>query len=283
MRALCLVIAIAIIPRASAAPAGLAMRPRPAHGGFVDDLDCSACHSPESWRLSQVAGGSHFDHGRTGFALRGAHTQIDCTGCHAGQARPQASCAACHRDPHGGRNDGTCAECHQATAWSDTAALDRHRRTRMPLTGRHALIDCTACHRRTGERAWSDVPADCYACHRAEYHAASLHPVHDGSAGSAPFSRDCGQCHVTSAFAPAIDPALTLRSAARATDHVQFALTTGSHRALACTACHADPRRAGSVRCDGCHQDTALRAQHHAPVPRAASACLRCHPRGAAR
>jgi hypothetical protein len=273
------------ISLARAAPADLAMRRKPAHGGFVEDLDCSACHTPQSWRLSQVAGGSRFDHSRTGFALRGAHTQIDCTACHAGQAKPQARCEACHRDPHRGRNDGACAECHTATAWSDTDALDRHRRTRMPLTGRHALIDCTACHRRTGERAWSDVPADCYGCHRTEYHAATLHPVHDGSAGNPAFSRDCGQCHATAAFAPAIEnPAAILRTAAaRATEHTKFVIATGSHRGAACTACHVDVRRTALVRCDGCHQDAALRAQHHAPVSRAASACLRCHPRGAAR
>jgi hypothetical protein len=62
-----------------------------------------------------------------------------------------------------------------------------------------------------------------------------------------------------------------------------FALSTGSHRAAECSACHVDARRAKLVRCDGCHLDSALRAQHGSPVARAASACLGCHPRGAAR
>ena len=30
---------------AIAAPVRLSMRPAPAHGGFVDDMDCSACHT----------------------------------------------------------------------------------------------------------------------------------------------------------------------------------------------------------------------------------------------
>jgi hypothetical protein len=270
--------------RSPAAPASLAMRPRAAaHDGFVDDMDCSACHTSDSWQFTATSGARGFDHDRTGFALRGAHVQTGCAGCHGGGARPANSCAGCHRDPHAGRNDGGCAECHTATAWSDTAALEQHRHTRMPLTGRHAMIDCTACHRRTGERAFSDVRADCYACHRVEYHAITIHPIHDGSAGAAPFSHDCGQCHRTSGWAPAIANPGALRTA-RAADHdAWFVLATGSHRAIECAACHADARRSQLVRCDGCHQDTALRAQHRRPVSRSAAACLGCHPRGAAR
>ncbi|HEU4731303.1 MAG TPA: cytochrome c3 family protein [Kofleriaceae bacterium] len=280
------------VPAAPSGPAGPSGQPgsagSTAHGGFVDDMDCSACHTSDSWQLAQGAGASGFDHDRTGFLLRGAHVQARCTGCHnarSGGARPSASCDSCHRDPHRGRNDGTCAECHAATAWSDTRTLEQHRRTRMPLTGRHALIDCTACHRRSGERATSDVPADCYACHRTEYHAITVHPIHDGSDGTPPFSRDCGQCHRTSAWQPAIaNPGALLSTVARVAEHdARFVLTTGSHRAVACSACHADPRRTRLVRCDGCHADTALRAQHRVPVSRAAAACLGCHPRGAAR
>lgn len=276
---------VAASARGAPAPASLAMRPKPsAHDGFVDDMDCSACHTANGWQFAATAGASGFDHDRTGFPLRGAHVQTRCAGCHTGPAKPATSCDGCHRDPHQGRNDGACAECHRATAWSDTNTLEQHRRTRMPLTGRHAVIDCTACHRRSGERAFSDVPADCYACHRAEYHAARVHPVHDGSAGAAPFSRDCGQCHRTTGWEPAIANPNALVATLARTDHdATFVLTTGSHRGTDCTACHVDPRRTQLVRCDACHQDTALRAQHRAPVSRSAAACLGCHPRGAAR
>jgi len=271
---------------APAAPASLAMRSRPAaHGGTVGDMDCSACHTTTGWQLTTGAGASGFDHDRTGFPLRGAHVHDRCTDCHAGGARPPASCDGCHRDPHQGRHDQTCAECHTATAWSDTRVLDQHRRTRMPLTGRHATLDCTACHRRSGERAFSDTPADCYACHRAEYHAADLHPVHDGSGGAEPLPRECSLCHRTAGWTPAIvGPELRPRTAARAADHdAWFVLTTGGHRAAACSACHPDPRRTQWVRCDGCHAAAALRTQHRAPVSRSTAACLGCHPRGAAR
>ena len=65
--------------------------------------------------------------------------QASCGRCHTGKAKPATTCEGCHRDPHQGRHDGTCAECHTAIAWSDTNTLEQHRRTRMPLTGRHAL------------------------------------------------------------------------------------------------------------------------------------------------
>lgn len=256
-----------------------------AHHGFVDDLDCSACHTADGWNLAATAGASGFDHDRTGFPLRGAHVQSTCSGCHTTTAKPATTCEGCHRDPHQGRNEGTCAECHNAVAWSDTNALARHRLTRMPLTGRHATIECSACHRRTPDRMTSDLPTDCYACHRSEYHDTQVHPTHDGSSGSAPFSRDCGLCHQTSAWSPAITDPLSLpRTAMRTGGHdAFFVLTTGSHRTAECSACHADARRTKLVRCDGCHQDLALRAQHRQPVARAAAGCLRCHPRGAAR
>lgn len=271
-------------------PTKLAMR-RP-HDGFVDKMDCSACHTPDGWELAGTAGKSGFDHDRTGFPLRAAHAQTDCGGCHTSSAKPATSCEGCHKDPHAGRNNGPCAECHTATAWADTTALDQHRRTRMPLTGRHATLDCVACHKRQGGRQWSDLPRDCFGCHSDDYHGGT-HPIHDGRNGDPIVSRECGLCHQTVAWTPAtcsmgISPCPTTAAArglAPPADHdTRFALTTGSHRTAACASCHTDARRAQLVRCDGCHQDVALRQQHLGKaMPHGAAACLRCHPRGAAR
>jgi hypothetical protein len=258
-------------------------RQQSAHHGFVSDMDCSACHTEDGWQLAKQAGASGFDHDRTGFPLRGAHVQTQCTGCHTGARKPANNCEGCHHDPHQGRHDEPCAECHAATAWTDTHTLDQHRRTRMPLTGRHALIDCSACHRRQGERMFSDTPSDCYACHRAKYHDPTIHPTHDGSTGLVTFDRNCGLCHRPTGWKPATTDPTTLPTARTAQHDTVFVLTTGSHRAADCASCHADVRRPKLVRCDGCHQDVALRAQHRTPVALVASACLRCHPRGAAR
>ena len=264
---------------AHAAPA------REAHGGLTGDLDCNACHTTDSWKLASGAGASGFDHDRTGFKLRGQHAKTTCTGCHNGK-KPLETCDGCHRDPHQGRMDGQCYECHTAVAWSDTNALEQHRRTRMPLTGQHAITDCVACHTRQEGRTWTDLPIDCYACHQTEYHAASTHPNHDGTGvGGKVFPRDCGECHTPITWGIAFSaPGTVLPRLAQEREHEAFfTLTSGSHRALDCGSCHVDPKRARAVRCDACHNDISLRGQHRARVTTDALGCLRCHPRGARR
>jgi hypothetical protein len=283
------------VPSPGAGKPTLTMRSKQAHGGFVEDMDCSACHTVDGWKLSPAAGASGFDHDRTGFPLRGQHARTPCQACHAQTAKRSNSCEGCHRDPHEGRHDAPCVECHTAMAWSDTTTLEQHRRTRMPLTGRHAAIDCSDCHTRQAGRTFSDLPVDCYACHRARFHDPAIHPTHDGSTGDAMFSRDCGLCHRTSAWSPAVidpttlprgllDPLAGARVARSGRHDPWFVLSSGSHRGAACTSCHVDARRMRQLRCDGCHDTLALRTQHRGATRAAApAACLRCHPRGVAR
>lgn len=239
----------------------------------VTTIECSACHGSTSWK--EISGaGAGFDHATTGFALRGAHASTACMGCHAKGTRPPSACEACHRNTHQGRLTGPCAECHTAVAWSDVRTLEQHRRTRMPLTGKHAILECTACHRRQSDRAWSDLPVDCFACHGERYRRAQ--PDHDGPLA---FSRNCAQCHFTVAWSPAFDPTLLRAS----TNHDASFVLAGSHRATECASCHVDERRRKLVRCDGCHTTGALRTQHRTRITAVAADCLRCHPRGARR
>jgi hypothetical protein len=184
--------------------------------------------------------------------------------------------------------DGQCYECHTAVAWSDVKQLEQHRRTRMPLTGMHAIVDCNACHKRQGGRTFSDLPVDCYACHQTEYHAASTHPNHDGTdptGNGKPFPRDCGMCHNTMGWTPAFaDPSTVMPRLQQALAHdAVFQLSSGVHRAVDCSGCHLDARRPRAVRCDGCHRDEDLRNQHGRTIANIAATCLSCHPRGARR
>ncbi len=101
------VVAVAAPPAPAALPTPrptLTMRApaRPAHGGFVANVHCAACHSPAGWRLSAGAGASGFDHDRTGFPLRGRHAASACSQCHTGAGAPATTCERCHRDPHEG-------------------------------------------------------------------------------------------------------------------------------------------------------------------------------------
>ncbi|MCA9675057.1 MAG: hypothetical protein KC464_08485, partial [Myxococcales bacterium] len=266
--------------------------PHKERGGdsMIGDMRCSECHATEAWKMtsggSAASGG--FDHDKTGFPLRNAHRDTSCQSCHAGAAHPPTACAGCHDDAHDGRLGSACAECHRSTDWVDTRTMARHRQTRMPLTGRHAEIDCTACHRRTSDRAWSDVPSDCFACHADDYRQ-DIHPDHDGdlATGLEPFPRDCGGCHRTTGWLPATSlggalPRL-VRTSARIEHDVRFPISSGAHRTAQCEDCHLDERRPERLRCAGCHghDDVSLTQQHGRRVAgRSAAACLRCHPGG---
>jgi hypothetical protein len=82
-------------------------------------IACERCHNPNGWNLWR------FDHGlETGFALHGAHAEIDCHGCHGSAAGPVAitgGCSGCHArdDRHFGEFGPDCERCHVDSAWSD--------------------------------------------------------------------------------------------------------------------------------------------------------------------
>lgn len=67
-----------------------------------------------------------FNHGRTAFALTGAHLGLDCSRCHnartpnvgrkGGSGNGQGECSRCHRSPHlGAQKD--CRACHSGNDW----------------------------------------------------------------------------------------------------------------------------------------------------------------------
>lgn len=264
--------------------------PPPAgHGSITADLPCSACHTPEGWSIQGSSAEGGFDHSRTGFPLAGRHRAVACVSCHQPGRRIGRDCVSCHQDQHQARLGQDCARCHSAIGWTDTRDLEIHRLTRLPLTGMHAIAACTDCHRRTEDRQYSAVPAECFACHEDEYRRPDTHPSHvDGA-----FSRNCQECHRTSGWSPAIvDPTalgrtsggLTERAPAR--HELRFPITRGSHRGAACASCHEDRQIPTAVRCDGCHahNPVQLRRQHRTvSAGTDGRGCLGCHPGGMTR
>jgi hypothetical protein len=256
--------------------------------------DCSECHTTESWRLSEGAGGG-FDHAQTGFPLLGAHRLTTCSGCHVPERETTRECSGCHSDAHQGRLGIQCDQCHDLRAWQGTRAIQRHRMTRLPLTGVHAMLDCTSCHIRTASQTWSQVPANCFACHEDDYRS-DIHPPHVGDPGDPeqrPFPRDCAQCHRAIAWRPAFaDPALLgiargqgALSGAPGHD-VRFPISFGKHRGAPCESCHLQPATPRALTCTGCHEHGTVRLlqQHRGrSVSMDAAACLRCHPGGVSR
>ncbi len=268
------------------------------HGSITEGLDCGNCHTPAGWHMSSGKSGAGFDHSRTGFPLTGRHETAACNQCHSGERRVTRDCENCHQGPHQARLSRRCDSCHSSRRWNDLEPFEIHRRTRFPLTGMHALADCTECHQRNGERQWTTVKTDCFACHSSEYLDPSVHPIHRGTSSTPPFPQDCSQCHLASAWSPAfVDPSRlpgATAAAARAglggmvvpADHDRhFPISRGPHRGAPCNSCHASASAPRLVRCAGCHahNPVKLQQQHGRRVPGSGSACLGCHPGGMAR
>jgi len=225
-------------------------------GGTALD-DCERCHQTSGWRV--LATPASFDHGAVGYQLRGGHRGAACGDCHRSARPVERACDACHADRHGGRLGRACAECHTPESWQPSDMLARHARTRMPLTGGHALADCTSCHPRARGQQFVAVPLACVGCHADDYTAPTTHPDHVASG----YGRQCEQCHRPAGWSPAYFA------------HTSFPLN-GKHRTTPCNACH--DRNPVPRDCFGCHADdrpSGTSPDHHAPgFP---TDCSLCH------
>lgn len=280
-------------PPASASGAPL-RRPPPSSGprSFTDAIPCSACHTTTAWRAKgSSATDVRFDHSKTGFPLTGQHIHAPCADCHNATRAIKRDCESCHEDFHRGRLTHTCDSCHSAAGWRVTRPLEIHRMTRFPLTGVHALADCTQCHLRASEQQWTDAPIECFACHEQEYRNPNNFPVHVGTTTSAALPRDCSVCHRALAWVPATVPASLLGTsgsaieAAPAGHDMRFPISFGVHRMSACPDCHISTAVPRAVRCIGCHahDPVVLAQQHKQQVATDGAACMTCHPGGVRR
>lgn len=269
------------------APRSEAPRTHPAVAG---DLECDACHSTDGWQIGRGTGsrGMGFDHRTTGFPLAGRHADTGCASCHVRNEAVVRECLSCHEDVHQGRLGVSCDDCHSARAFTEVRAIELHRRTQLPLTGMHAIADCTECHERTTSAPFSAVPADCFACHANDYRRTDIHPLHTGGAGE-PFARDCTQCHTAMGWLPAIvDPSAVASTGALSApgDHeLRFPIAAGSHAGLPCQSCHANEANPRLFQCTGCHAHApGLLASQHGGLPMLdGPSCVSCHPGGAMR
>jgi len=230
-----------------------------------DSLDCGQCHTAEQW--TPVVKPPGFHHETTGFALEGAHGQARCRDCHRTLvfSRVGTACADCHRDAHKGELGFACEACHASASWANQSRTrERHGRTRFPLTGVHANVDCESCHRGQRPNQYATTPTECGECHAQSYQSAR-NPNH--VVGN--FSRRCESCHLPTGWRPAtgIDHSRT-----------RFPLT-GAHQVVTCARCHAAGRYAGTpTDCVSCHKadyDATSNPNHRAG--RFPTQCQGCH------
>ncbi len=225
----------------------------PHKGSFGND--CTTCHNVyRKWKdiIPTRDGKKHsskdkgFDHSKTKFPLKGYHEAVACDSCHTD---PKAKfkvpsdkfdeCSDCHGFPHGEQfAKQSCESCHSFTQKfiNSTFDLERHSKTKFPLSGKHQVLDCNKCHLSGTFENLST--GECSDCHRNPHDKRQI-------------DKPCSFCHVTTEFSWI------------QFDHnknTQFDLT-GKHRSVACLSCHVNegfknmPANNTNPNCAGCHED----------------------------
>jgi hypothetical protein len=227
--------------------------------------NCADCHTPQDWQ-NVTLDNQPFNHSnQTRFSLAHhefdfAGTPVTCLGCHPNgtQTSDPSICITCHTDhdpafmvKHDQQYGATCLNCHDGV---DRLAKFDHAVV-YPLQGRHAEIECAACHPNKSYRGTSTACVDCH-----------LEPqIHAGF-----FGLQCQDCHSTIAWAPA-----DLRI------HT-FPLTHGDQGEIACIVCHTS--KYVEYTCYGCHNHQVNpNIESHSVAGIALQDlpdCVRCHETG---
>jgi hypothetical protein len=234
--------------------------------------NCLQCHSYNDWKTVTVG---EFDHAKTRYPLKGLHAQVKCEKCHTpgSDGKPRytgiafGKCSDCHADPHHGSFPQTCQTCHSAAGWKkiSLAAIDRnfdHSKTKYPLLGKHATVDCALCH-AGGDFKKPLVFAKCMDCHKPDPHSSQF--------AKRPEGVECVSCHTVEGFKPST---FTVK------DHAATAYPLeGGHATLQCGQCHI-PKGKDTLfkmkfqRCMDCHSDDHGGQFAAAPY---FNNCERCH------
>lgn len=210
---------------------------------------CANCHGEADWKQAR------FDHGKTRFALRGAHDDLKCDKCHTDLsfARTPMDCLSCHRkdDTHKGIFGGRCQDCHRETKW-DQPTFRHDTDTRYRLLDKHRVVPCEKCHGSPG--AVKKTPSRCVACHKAD-------DTHKGSLGE-----KCESCHSEKQWKQA------------RFEHnrdIRFPLRD-KHAAAKCESCHKPGATTAKLpgRCNDCHVEDDRKKGHKG---RYGEKCESCH------
>lgn len=208
-----------------------------------------------------------------------ADFEQDCARCHQPQAADQTSlCLDCHKNiaeqrmaktgTHGSINQATrCAACHPEHKGRDydpvafAVTQFDHTQTRLPLTGAHAKLECSNCHK---DGNYQLSYQGCSGCH-------SEPALHAGM-----FDLNCEQCHTDLYWQPAM-------MAGKPFDHEQTRFSLKRHAQLStgqafnCSDCHnSTGGKANLQACAACHAkiDQAAVDTH---LKTMGPDCLQCH------
>ena len=234
--------------------------------------NCLQCHNFEDWKTIKV---EQFDHAKTRYPLTGLHAQVACQKCHTpgpdNKPRyagiPFAQCSDCHTDPHHGSFAQGCQACHNTGGWkkvSSQAVSERfdHSKTKYPLLGKHATVDCIQCH-GGGDFKKPLSFQQCMDCHKPD--------PHNGQFSKRPGGSECASCHTVDGWKPA---KFTVKEHASSAYPLQ-----GGHARLQCAQCHIPKGKDTLFKikfqlCTDCHTDRHGGQFAGAPY---LNACDRCH------
>ncbi len=210
----------------------------PNHQAINMPMKCEDCHDTNLWKPS------NFSHANTNFQLLGAHTNVNCTDCHAGATTGTTTiCDDCHHDAFTNSQNPNhaavgisleCQTCHNSDAWIPSSF--QHSTTNFQLSGAHINADCADCH----AGATTGTSTVCNDCHNEQY-LASLNPGH--SALAIPVT--CEDCHTTQ---PDWKPATF-------SIHNNYYPLLGAHATISsnCSTCHNGNYTSTPNICVDCH------------------------------
>jgi hypothetical protein len=249
---------------------------------------CTECHSVDAFVPAKYG---LTEHGKTKFALEGAHMVVPCDGCHEptpallkrvpapvlaetrrkhrkelfSQAtfefsKPTDACDSCHLDVHNKQfqdKPGGCTTCHQAAAF-EKLKFDHQKDSRYPLTGKHQKVVCDKCHFvPAGDKDQVNGRAVVHYRPLEQKCAACHADPHAGQFAKVKnTSADCESCHSTDDFKQT-----KFKHEPPFTDFV----LEGQHARQKCDACHVKVKVTPTLeavrykplpqKCEGCHAD----------------------------
>jgi hypothetical protein len=290
------------------APCHTELQPRIAAGKGLhgrlsgDKRNCQLCHHEHQGRAFAIVdwgtpgGKKAFDHGRTGWTLKGEHRKADCNKCHEKRlitwpvavkllevrqtmlgVGADQGCESCHFDEHRGQQKQDCEYCHNEKAWKPAPAFDHNTTTEYPLKGKHAKVKCEKCHPSQRDDVKHGFPAPksetflkfggleyglCTDCHK---------DPHENR-----FGQRCTSCHVVDGWA-------IIRSASKEREFhekTRYPLK-GLHLEADCNGCHklnpALPPKYKNLKfdaCTDCHVDA---HEGQLNLGKALPDCTTCH------
>jgi hypothetical protein len=210
--------------------------------------ECTSCHKETDWKDVSMTRGAH-----PGLSLTGGHSRVACVACHdqgvSSAPKKGSRCVSCHAPVHEAKFGNNCSECHKRIQWlglPEPLGREVHERTSFPLHGKHAQVDCAACHTPglPARQRFRDLRyTRCLDCHQ-DSHRGEFSAREGG---------DCVSCHDEQGFRPSLF------------DHQAHASTDfpleGQHVAVPCSGCHGATRPRLSFRlddkraCATCHEN----------------------------